>query len=239
MESIRSRSRTALGAAGLAVLLCLGSGGSPLAKSEAEFELERHAVAIGHYDDSALGYRLSGAGIYLGAGKFLTASHLVRPIEIEGPVIVFDHKPLTSRVVKRGAYEDVDVTLLTVDQYLLPKELRKLSEIKLCPDDPIPGETVTVVAPGNVTNSIIVPSSVLGPQLATKLPTLIRDVYTTGNSGAGVFDPDLGCLMGIMSRKIERSYWQEVNGVRTEMKEGIAKYFVSTKMIRAFLGPYL
>ena len=231
--------------AGVIGALCMSAAGAAraesdagvsLAASHAGAKLERYAVLIGRGDDSAAGYRIGGAGIYLGHGKILTAAHVVGRLT-QSVFVIVDKKPLAAQILKRGAYEDVDVTLLSVETPSLPRALRDLAPLQLCVDAPIPGEQVTVVAPGNVEDSVIVPASVLPPELAGTLTTLIRDVYTTGNSGAGVFDPELDCLMGIMSRKIERDYRQDVNGVSTPMKAGIAKYFVPASQIRAFLGP--
>jgi len=65
-----------------------------------------------------------------------------------------------------------------------------------------------------------------------RLPTLISDVASTGNSGSGVFDAGQKCLLGIMSRKV----YVPANSADPESKEkDIAKYFVPASTIRAFI----
>ena len=202
----------------------------------ADLGLERYAVSIARDDAESGSHKITGSGIYFGAGLILTAAHVVPGPPSQGVAVMVGERAVKARTMVKGAYSDVDVTLLSVEPGALPDELRRLASLHLCVEEPIPGQTVTVVAPGNIRDSVIVPSSILAPQLAAKLPTLIRDVYTTGNSGAGVFDAELGCLMGIISRKIERPYWRDVDGVPTEMRAGLAKYFTSATLIRAFLG---
>lgn len=66
---------------------------------------------------------------------------------------------------------------------------------------------------------------------------MIRDVANTGDSGSGVFDAQLRCLLGIMSRKISVARRDAV-GSRQGVKD-IAKYFVPAATIAAFLPPEL
>jgi hypothetical protein len=63
---------------------------------------------------------------------------------------------------------------------------------------------------------------------------VIADVAQTGNSGSGVFDAKLGCLLGIMSRKISTARLRRDTG-KTEMID-IAKYFVPASEMAAFLS---
>jgi len=201
---------------------------------------ERYAVDIVRGPVVSPQYRASGAGIYMGKGLVLTAAHVAgRPTEMNPDTVVADERYAIATLVKAGSLDGVDVTLLSVDPAALPSRIVKLPPLSLCADKPIPGQTVTVVAPGNVRDSIIVSSDVLPPDLQKKLPTLIRDVYTTGNSGSGVFDPEIGCLMGIMSKKIERTGWRMDNGVRTRFNVGLAKYFVPALTIAEFLDHLL
>jgi hypothetical protein len=188
--------------------------------------LARYAVAMVH------GTSVCCAGIYLGHGKVLTASHVAGAPPLK---VAFGSRQVDALVVKAGSLEAVDVTLLAVEELRLPPNIRALKPLVLCADRPVPGQSVTVVAPSGITTSIIVPPEILPPNLREELPTLIRDVYSTGNSGSGVFDTETGCLMGIMSKKIERSVWRNENGVRQEYKEGLAKYFVPAQAITNFL----
>jgi len=111
---------------------------------------------------------------------------------------------LPATVVKAGDYETIDVTLLSVARSSLPPTLANLTPLELCQSSPTLGQSVTVIEYASATSSVIISPDVLPPSVSYALSTLIADVYTTGNSGSGVFDDASGCLMGIMSRKIER-----------------------------------
>jgi hypothetical protein len=113
---------------------------------------------------------------------------------------------LPAKVLKQRSLEDVDLSLLLVDQKKLP---------------PI------VVDAGHVSWSHIVSPQVLLFTLRNKFPSLIGDVATTGNSGSGVFAPNRKCLVGIMSRKFTSQM--------PEGDRDTAKYFVPAAAIREFL----
>jgi hypothetical protein len=166
----------------------------------------------------------SGAGVYLKSGLVITAVHLTAldanmSARIAGVV-------LPAKVLKQGSLEDVDLSLLLVDQDKLPKNI-KLLRMQLCEAPPWPGDPIIVVDTGHASRSHIVSPQVLPFTLRSKFPTLIGDVATTGNSGSGVFDPYRKSLVGIMSRKFT-----------SHMPEGdrdTAKYFVPAAAIRQFL----
>jgi S1-C subfamily serine protease len=159
-----------------------------------------------------------GPAIYLGSGLLLTAAHLVNPaVDIS---VAIARTKLPAKVLKQGVYEDVDLSLLYVDQRKLPPTL---PTVQLCLAPPWPGDPVIVIDAGQATRSTIAPPSVLPPHYQQRFPTLIKDIATTGNSGSGVFDATRKCLLGVMSRKFT------VNG------KDIAKYFVSADVIRVFM----
>jgi len=171
----------------------------------------------------------SGSGIYLAAGLIITAAHLTAvganmSVSIAGVV-------LPARVLKQGSFEDVDLSVLSVDEQKLPASTEvEVIRMRLCEAPPWPGDPVIVVDGERATRSHIVSPEVLPYALRTKFSTLIGDVASTGNSGSGVFDPNRKCLLGIMSRKIQitRSDAEPLD---------IAKYFVPATTIRAFLPP--
>jgi Trypsin-like peptidase domain len=166
----------------------------------------------------------SGSGVYLKSGLVITAAHLTAldanmSARIAGVV-------LPAKVLKQGSVEDVDLSLLLIDQEKLPPSM-KLPQMRLCEAPPWPGDPVIVVDAGRASRSHIVSPQVLPFTLRNKFSTLIGDVATTGNSGSGVFDPNRKCLVGIMSQKIT-----------SHMPEGdkdIAKYFVPAAAIRDFI----
>jgi len=159
-----------------------------------------------------------GPAVYLGSGLLLTAAHVVNPgADI---AVVIARTKLPAQVLKQGVYEDIDLSLLHIDQNKLPATL---PTVQLCSDPPWPGDPVIVIDAGQATRSTIAAPNVLPALYQHRFPTLIKDVAATGNSGSGVFDATKKCLLGIMSRKFT------VNG------RDVAKYFVSADLIRLFM----
>ena len=141
---------------------------------------------------------------------------------------------LPTEVVKEGTFETNDLTLLRVDLGSLPGRLQ-LRRLTLCGAPPAPGQPVVVVTPEGSAPSHILAPQLLPPDLRARFPTVIADVATTGNSGSGVFDAWRGCLLGIMSRKIE-TIARSRDGMR-EVRRDLAKYFVPAAVIAPFLPP--
>jgi hypothetical protein len=169
----------------------------------------------------------AGSGVYLNSGLIITAAHLTAidakmGVRIAGVVLPV----LPAKVVKQGSSEDVDLSLLLVDEEKLLTRIR-LPRMQLCEAPPWPGDPVIVVDARHATESQIVPPQVLPFTLRTKFSTLIRDVATTGDSGSGVFDPNRKCLLGIISTKLTSH--------TTEGNKDIAKYFVPAPAIRDFM----
>jgi hypothetical protein len=166
----------------------------------------------------------SGAGVYLWSGLIITAAHLTAlnasmDARVAGVV-------LPGKLLKQGSAEDVDLSLLLIDEEKLPATV-KLPRMRLCEAPPWPGDPVIVVDAEHATRSHIVSPQVLPFTLRNKFSTLIGDVATTGNSGSGVFDPNRKCLLGIMSQKITSHV--------PEGDKDIAKYFVPAAAIRDFI----
>jgi hypothetical protein len=130
---------------------------------------------------------------------------------------------LPATVLKQGALDQVDLTLLQVEEQKLPSRT-PLPRMPLCAAPPWPGDSVIVVDAERATRSRIVGPNVLPFTMRARFTTLIADVATTGNSGSGVFDPNRKCLLGIMSQKI-------MSGGKD-----VAKYFVPAAEIRKFIA---
>lgn len=174
-----------------------------------------------------------GYGIYLGQGYFLTAAHVAGRSWFTRPKVAISDKEFPTRVVKEGQLEATDLTLLAVEENLLPMRMR-LRRMRLCETPPRPGqEVVTVVPEGVVRSRIIAPERI--PAAVRRFNTAIVDVAKTGNSGSGVFDVKQRCLLGIMSRKISQKRTNLVT--RKEETYDIAKYFVPAAEIAAFVPP--
>jgi hypothetical protein len=192
-------------------------------------------------DDSLLSYAVHihrtpvqdwpGYGIYLGRGFFLTAAHVAGHAWWTRPKVVIAGQEYPTQAVKEGSFEGTDLTLLSIEENLLPVRLR-LRRISLCKEPPSPGEQVVTVIPEGVVRSHILAPERLPPDVR-RFNTVIADVAHTGNSGSGVFDAQHRCLLGIMSRKISQSRTQSETG-KTETVD-IAKYFVPASEIAAFL----
>jgi hypothetical protein len=172
-----------------------------------------------------------GYGIYLGNGLFLTAAHIIGRSWLTRPEIVIAGQKYPTRVVKEGSSSGTDLTLLAVDDRLLPMRLR-LRKNPLCKDPPWPGQEVVTVVPEAVVHSHIISPARLPPSLRNRT-SVIGDVATTGNSGSGVFDARHKCLLGIMSQKITAPRTRADTG-EVEVHD-IAKYFVPAPAIDNFM----
>jgi hypothetical protein len=193
-------------------------------------------------DDSLLSYAVNvhrtpmqtwgpGYGIYLGRGLFITAAHVVGRAWMTRPKIAIAGLEYPTHVIKEGSFEGTDLTLLSIDEDLLPLRLR-MRRTSLCKAPPRPGQQVVTVVPEGVVRSHILAPERLPPDVR-RFGTVIADVARTGNSGSGVFDAQNRCLLGIMSRKISQSRTRSDTG-KTETVD-IAKYFVPASEIAAFL----
>jgi hypothetical protein len=172
-----------------------------------------------------------GYGIYLGSGIFITAAHVVGRAWMTQPKIAISGVEYPTRAVKEGSFEGTDLTLLSVDEKLLPMRLR-LRRLTLCRTPPKPGQQVVTVVPEGIASSHILSPERL-PQNVRQFSTVIADVARTGNSGSGVFDLKERCLLGIMSRKITRTVGSAA--ARQPQTIDIAKYFVPAAEIAKFL----
>ena len=176
-----------------------------------------------------------GYGIYLGNGLVLTAAHVPGNVGKTKPHVVIAGQDLPANLVKQGSLDEIDLTLLSVDAAKLPVRLQ-MRRMPLCEKASYAGETVVVAIPEGTAISHVLPPVAVPQGLRSRFDTVIGDVATTGNSGSGVFDARLLCLLGIMSRKISVGlpglrFGQPVRTI------DIAKYFVPVREIRAFLPP--
>ena len=217
------RRRTALWAA-VAFSISSGLGGSA-ERSHAD-ESELPAASAVHIDRDPK-QSWPGYGIYLGHGLVITASHVVGQAALTKPSVVVDGTAFPAKAVKEGSLETIDLTLLSMDPSVIPARLSEVS-LSLCEGAMEEGAEVVVVTPEAMTRTRIV-SPVFGPWwIRLRFRTLVVDVPGTGNSGSGVFDPDRGCLLGIISRRIDFA-------ASDQQPAWSAKYFVPASSIRAFI----
>lgn len=175
----------------------------------------------------------AGYGIFLGDGLILTAAHVAGRGILTHPSVVVSGRALPTETVKEGSYPDNDLAVLRVTPPW-PSELDSI-HVTICTDPPHPGQPVIVITPDQVSTSVVIAPDVLPPDLRARYSASIKDVYTTGNSGSGVFDAGSRCLLGIMSSKIEQHLAEVVDGRATTRTIGLAKHFVPAADIRAFL----
>ena len=177
----------------------------------------------------------TGLGVYLGNGLVLTAGHVAGAfwntvrVQIAG-------QDLSTEVIKRGSLADVDLALLSIDDSKLPVSLQ-LRRMPICKIPPWPGEQVIVAIPEAIARSHVISPALLPKDIAPKFRTAISDVATTGNSGSGVFDARMKCLLGIISAKISVSQVERESGQTSKKAHDIAKYFVPAPVIAQFIPP--
>ncbi len=217
--------RIALGALGVAGIAA-GLGALPCHAETPEDSLLAFAVHVARTPLPDWG---AGAGIYLGNGLVLTAAHVVGQSWLTRPRIIIGARSYAARAVKEGRFEDVDLTLLAMEDDALPLRLR-LRHLALCRAAPSPGEEVITVTPEAAVRSHVIAPERLPPEVR-RFNTAIGDVARTGNSGSGVFDARRRCLLGIMSRKISLPGADHGRGAPRD----IAKYFVPASSISAFM----
>lgn len=232
-ESIWQNALIRAGGAAFIFLLCITSSFSGSRASADILDETLLAYAI-HIHQTPMQSWGPGAGIYLGQGVFITAAHVAGQTWLTRPKVAIEGQEFPTRTLKQGSFEETDITLLIVEERLLPMRLR-LRRMSLCAKPPFPGEEVVTIVPGAAVHSRVLAPERL-PADVRRFNTVISDVVQTGNSGSGVFDAQSGCLLGIMSRKI--SVRRRSGGGKTEVRD-IAKYFVPAAAIANFLPPDL
>jgi len=214
---------------GLALATSLLVAAPSSARNAPDDDLKEYAVHINRTPPQPW----PGYGIYLGNGLVVTAAHVPGNVVFTRPHVIIGGVDLPAALVKQGAFEETDLTLLSVDSAKLPIRLQ-MRRMPLCRRPPYPGEAVVTAVPEGVAASRVLPPTVIPKDMRGRFGTVIGDVATTGNSGSGVFDAWNECLLGIMSRMISVKLRSARFGapVRTV---GIAKYFVPANEIRAFI----
>jgi hypothetical protein len=173
-----------------------------------------------------------GYGIYLGQGIVITAAHVVGHWPaLTHPTVRIAGQDFPTKILKEGSFQKTDLALLAVDEGKLPATLQ-LRRNPLCTAAPRVGMEIVDVLPQQVSRARVISPSSIAPELRHRFATLID---TPQESGSGLFDPELGCLLGIVSAKIMKySYQLTVRGV-TAKPNGFAGYFVPASQILQFI----
>jgi hypothetical protein len=167
------------------------------------------------------------SGVYLGRGLILTAANVVGSVGARLSVRLGGLE-LVAKVIKAGAYDNVDLALLWADPRKLPINLQ-MRRLELCGKPPWVGEMVITLEPESTARSTVVSPMLLPSEYRTKFSTLISDIGSAGNLGSAVFDAGRKCLLGILSRKIQASPKKGESGPRD------LKYFVPASTILKFI----
>jgi hypothetical protein len=176
----------------------------------------------------------TGYGIYLGKGAVITAAHVIgRWGFLKDLHVLIAGQSLPAKIIKEGSIEQ-DLTLLSIDEVQLPVSLR-LRRNPLCKQPPTVGENVIVVAPEKITHSEIISPLLVAPEFRMRFDTLIADLV--GASGSGVFDAEKRCLMGIISRRVQKYEYRKEDGKIVAAPVGFAGYFVPASQIADFIPP--
>jgi hypothetical protein len=215
---------------GLVVVLSAMAAAPSYAESHDD-ELRIYAVNV--VKTTPLKAPTTGYGIYLGNGGVITAAHVIgRWGFLKNPRVLIAGLDLPARIVKEGALEEVDLTVLAIDDEKLPLRVR-LRRNPLCKHAPIPGESVIAVVPEAATRSRILSPLAVAPGARQRFGTLTSEVAEA--SGSGVFDAEKRCLKGIMSRRIPKFGYRRVDGKVVAEPAGFAGYFVPASEIAKFV----
>jgi hypothetical protein len=219
----------------LAILLCLGLIAAaaltgPAGSQDAAESLRLYATHIFRPPRPSW----TGYGVYLGNRYVITAAHVAGLSLWSEVQVELAGKVLAAKVLKRGQFHNVDLTLLSVDEEQLPVSLR-LRRMTVCKNSPWPGEEVVVATPEGIARSHVIWPSSLPVGIAAKFQTALTDVAATGNSGSGVFDEHIKCLLGIVSGVIRQNEVRQENGNAIKGTRDVAKYFVPSTAISDFI----
>ena len=169
----RSMTRTAL----LSLVLTLVQGTGLPAQDNGSGPLVAAALACS-----------GGPAVYLGSGLLLTAAHLVNPGADLSVVIA--RAKLPAKVLKQGAYEGIDLSLLHIDKSKLPPTL---PAVQLCSAPPWPGDPVIFIDAGRATRSTIVAPGVLTHVPSAPLPNVDQGRRDGGQLRIGRFQLAILC----------------------------------------------
>jgi hypothetical protein len=166
----------------------------------ADDDLRVYAVGVRRPDPFV--WPFSGYGIYLGESAIITVAHVVGHWPLfSNPTVIIGGREVSAKVIKKGAFPQLDLAQLSVEQASLPVSLG-LRRSPLCKEQPDIGASVVVVSPEQTARSRIVSPRAIAPQYQSHFGTLISEPH---GSGSGVFDADKKCLLGIMSAAVMRN----------------------------------
>jgi len=200
------------------------------AAPDGSFEI--YAVNAFHY--TPFKETIIGGGVYLGDGLILTASHVVGNWpSIQDPRVLIAGQDHSAHMIKEGSLTTVDLALVSVDESRLPINLR-LRRNPVCKQVAPAGTRVLIAYPNKLKASTIISPTEIPPHLRAKYGTLIDEPEA---SGSGVYDRRQKCLLGIVSREIEKIVLPGQGGRTFRNPSKYAGYFVPAHEITSFIPP--
>ena len=217
--SVQYRALLLAAALMLAPLLGLADSPSP---ADAGVRLEKPVGDGLHF--------LQGSGIFLGEGLVLTAAHVVKADPSNPNVtVILDGIALKGVVVKTGQLENLDLALVKLDPQTLTVRRRTQTLIAICKTNPGPNQAVVVASVGAITHAKTISTPITSDGQSGSWTNLLSTGYHPGNSGGGVFNPQIGCLWGIINVELTGT----VNGQFVDLTA-----FVPATKVLAFLTAY-
>ena len=172
----------------------------------------------------------TGYGIYLGDGKVITAAHVVGDWPAASrPHVVIAGLELAADVLKIGSLDTTDLALLSIDAARLPLSLQ-LRRNSLCKTRPAYGAEAVVIYPQRAVHTTILSPMFVEVQNRARYGFLVSEQQS---SGSGVFDAEQRCLLGIISRKIQKYDFQKKTA--SDTVAGFAGYYLPAWTIANFI----
>ena len=219
-------------ATGLSIVITAASISLPALGRSPDDELRIYAVNV--VKTTPFEKPFTGDGIYLGRGAVVTAAHVIGHWGfLKDPHVLIAGQDLPAKIVKEGSLEQIDLTLLSVDETSLPISLQ-LRRNPLCKQPPWVGENVIGVTPEKAQRYQVISPLQISPEFRKRFNTLINEA---AGSGSGIFDADRRCLLGIMSRATTKfKYLREGSRIIVQ-PFGRAGYFIPASQIADFIPP--
>ena len=136
--------------------------------------------AVGVRRPGPFAWPFSGYGVYLGESAIITAAHVVgRWPLFSNPTVIIGGREVSAKIIKKGAFPQLDLAQLSVEQTSLPVSLR-LRRTPLCRQQPDIGANVVVVSPEETVRSRVVSPRAIASQYQSHFGTLISKPRSSG-----------------------------------------------------------
>jgi hypothetical protein len=141
-----------------------------------------------------------------------------------------DGQPIQGMVVQIEPPERLDLALIKVDMDKLAPKWSQQRDVAVCTYNPPTNQPVTVVGLVGVARATTISTAITsGGEETGSWTNLLSTGFHQGNSGGGVFNPQLGCLWGILNLELTGT----VNGKSVDMTA-----FVPASKVMAFVNSY-